>query len=172
MKKQFKKKEDALPLNFFILGIVLIALSIIGIFFIKSSLIPFTLIMILPGIFLVSVRFGMIIDFDEKVMIKYWRIFSKRFEKRVSLEKVKYLSLVNVRLQDHFSSKACTYHTVEILCKLNLVISRKDYIPFSYEKKKQALDQAKKIANGLNLRILDMTSGKEEWIEPEIAIRY
>ena len=122
--------------------------------------------MILTGIFLVSLRFGVIIDFDNKIMIKYKRIFSKRFDKITSLENVRYIALVNIRLQEHFASKACSYNTVDIRCKLNLVINRKEYIPFSLEKRDIAMDQARQIANGLNLRILDMSTGKEVWIEP------
>ncbi|GAB4283314.1 MAG: hypothetical protein Kow0068_08170 [Marinilabiliales bacterium] len=159
----YKIREEILPLNFFILGIFLLLLGSISIF-INLTFLAFNIFMILAGLFLISVRIGRMIDFEQKKLIKYWRILFKRFEKPITLKDVKYISIVPVRLQEHFASKACSYNTIEIQYKLNFVIDKKHYIPFCTAKKETACKHAFNIAKGLEIKILDMSQGKKTWI--------
>lgn len=124
--------------------------------------------LVLAGLALLTSRDRLAVDFENRRLMKYALIWGYRWGKWQSIDRAKYISLVRIRMHRNENFISITRHQTTAMVKANLIFSRKRYITLFREKGMNALKMVRMIAQGFDLKVLDMTGKEKQWIEPNI----
>lgn len=93
-------------------------------------------------------------------------LWIRRNKPTSSLAELEYIGVVRIKTRNKQWSQVNSVEYENIKCKMNFVISKRNYIPITTGNRDKLLETAKKIANSANLRIFDVTTPDKKWIEP------
>jgi len=127
-------------------------------------------ISILLTIGILVIKSGIEIDLDNERMRDYVSIFGFELGPWTSIPKLKYISVVRVKLKrKSFKFSADTFgqsSSNKLMFNVNLITEdkRKRYIKVLSAEKEESIATAIKIAELLELKVLDCTSFEKKWI--------
>ncbi len=160
--KELKVKLGGAPLPFILFGYALI-ITCLGVNWDYWYLIP---ILLLIGIFLITIKDRLLIDFERKTLYKYTLLLFMKKGEYFDLSEVQYISMVKVNVSQRMYVQSISTTTSETMIMSNLIFSNNKRIQLYNMKYQESLRLNTLIANGLGIKILDITSGEKKWIEP------
>ena len=123
-------------------------------------------VVLLGGIAIVFLHYGLLIDFDEHKYKEYWGLLGLKFGKWEDLPPVEYISLTQSRFTQQIGLRAANTTLKGVLYRGNLRINEQEKILLlQSHKKDEALKQLKYLAKRLGTKLLDCTKSGHEWVE-------
>ncbi|MEA3317073.1 MAG: hypothetical protein U9R54_03880, partial [Bacteroidota bacterium] len=124
------------------------------------------LILFLLGVSIVFIHQGIMLDNDNKLIYRYIKLFV--FEKKAAIDfsKVEYLSIVKVNFKQTMNVLTISNTQSKTMYKVNLIFVNNKYKELFKGELSDVIEKSKLIADTWNLRILNLSTGKKEWIEP------
>ncbi|GEM_PF-6369589 len=162
MKNVIRIENGKLPMQFMLIGFVLIVLSIF--FVVENQIIG--AVLVIPGIFIIAIREGVLVDNENKSVFRYIKIFVFEKKELIDFSEVKYLSMVKVNVKQTMNVLTISNTQSKIMRKVNLIFENNKHKQLFQCNLLDALEKAKLVANITELKILNLTHGKEEWINP------
>ena len=135
----------------------------LGVLIFKSV---FGIVVLLAGVAIVFLHYGILIDFEENKYKEYWGLLGLKFGKWQNLPPLEYISLTKSRFSQEIGLRAANTTLKGVLYKGNLRINEQERIlVMKSPKKDEVLNQLKFLAKKLDLRLLDCTESESIWVE-------
>lgn len=163
--KELKIKLGGLPLPFVIFGYVLI-LAGLGINLEYCFIMP---ILIVIGLFLITVKDRLLFDFEKRTMFKYSLLLFMKKGEYIDLSEVEYISMVRVKISQRMYVQSISTTIDETMIWSNLIYPNNKRIQLYRKKYQESRKLNTIIANGLGIKILDVSTGGKNWIEPTVT---
>lgn len=157
-----RRREALFPLQFVILGILLMILGPY-LLFIHNY---WGILAFVTGVLLSFTHVGIQLDFIQNIYREYYGFFQFKAGKWQKLEKVQYITVFidNWVQEMHVASISANQKREDVM--VNLVISKTHRIGIgTFKNRPQAMEMAGLLAEKLNCRFLDYTSGEPIWIK-------
>ncbi len=157
-------KTSKISILRYIIAIILFLLSLITILVgLYGGLVLFII-----GLLVILYKEGIKVDAENKKIMMHVGLAKLVIkDKWIDVANSQYISVVRVRLTQRSYSHVTSRLSSSVQCKVNIILPNKRYISLYRNKNDKAIKLAKSIANILNLRILDLSHGEKNWIEPE-----
>ena len=163
MKQIFSQKTERFFPAGLIFGGFLMILIGLGVLIFKSV---FGIVVLLAGVAIVFLHYGILIDFEENKYKEYWGLLGLKFGKWQNLPPLEYISLTKSRFSQEIGLRAANTTLKGVLYKGNLRINEQERIlVMKSPKKDEVLNQLKFLAKKLDLRLLDCTESESIWVE-------
>lgn len=161
--------KSSLPLPFKIAAYAILILAIYLIY--KIDTIVQGLFLVIFSVVSLSLKNGILFNFEERTYLKYTKIIGFTLGKWEKLNEIRYISIVPVILKQRYNFLSIGMDTQDKQCKINFIYTHNKYDSILRNKYADLLPIAKDLAKGLNVDILDVSSGKKQWLnETEVII--
>ena len=126
----------------------------------------FGIIVVLAGILIVFLHYGILIDFEESRYKEFLGLLGLKFGKWENLPHLEYISLTKSRYSQKVGLRAANTTLEGVLYKGNLRINDQERIlVIQSPGKDKVLKKLKYLAKKLDLRVLDCTKSENVWVE-------
>jgi len=158
----YRKTDSFFPYQFVFVGYLLVLFGI----YLLIRLNLFGMPAIAGGLFFSFSHTGIQINFSENKYRECLGVFQLKMGKWHSLPEVQYVTVFVGRIVEemHMASISSTQTTSDY--KINLIVSKTSRIEIgSYTDKIEAMNTGRYLANQLQCKLLDYTSGDPVWVE-------
>ena len=161
--KELKVKLGGLPAPFVIFGYAIIITS----FMLDYHLWYVSILLLLIGLLAVTARDRMIFNFDDKTLYKYSTFLFFKKGETIDLSKTEYISMVRVNVSQRMYHTSISTTVSEEMMLTNLIFPDNKRLPIYRKKYEESMMLNKKISDGLNVKILDLSTREKNWIAPQ-----
>jgi len=145
-----------LPLNFFMLGVILFLIGILAIIMLKAE----GIIAIILSIPLLFTRTGILIDTEKKQLKKYIGLFAYRTGKWQNIDNLTHLRIIRVRQTQGMAVLSISRNETNVVYKLIMVLPNENIEILSGENDFILL-AANRISSKLGTKVLNTTLNKD-----------
>ena len=157
-----QKTERFFPAGLIFGGIIMIFIGT-GVLIFKSI---FGVVILLAGISIVFLHYGLLIDFEERKYKEYWGLLGLKFGKWTHLPPLDYISLTKSGFTQEIGLRAANTTLKGFLYKGNLRINEHERILVIQSRNKdKVLKHLMHLAKKLDLKLLDCTNPDHVWVE-------
>lgn len=121
---------------------------------------------ILLGLFFVTARDYLVIDFARKRLIKTSTYLFMKNSKIVDVSNAEFISLVRVNVSQQLYHQSIGTTINDVMLSAYVIFPGNKKIKLFRKKFEESKALTSTIANGLQLRLLDLSTGKKVWMEP------
>jgi hypothetical protein len=161
-QNELKIKLGGLPLPYVMMGYMLIVVGIV-----ITPNYPYIMpVLIIIGIFLITLKERLLFNFDKKTMYKYSLLFFMKKGEYFDLSEASYISMIRVNITRQMNVLSITTSVNEAMIRSSIIFPDNKKMLLYRMKHEESMKFNKIIANKLNMKILDISSGQKVWIEP------
>ncbi|MCU4177816.1 hypothetical protein [Carboxylicivirga sp. N1Y90] len=160
---QLKLKLGGLPVPFVLFGYALIITGLLA----SIEFWYIQILLIIVGLFLVTARDRMIIDYSSKSLYKYSTYLFMKKGETFDISEVDYISMVRVNVSQRMYHQSISTTLDNVMLTTNLIFPNNKRMKLFRKKFEECKQLTEEISNGLGIKVLDVSTGKKNWIEPQ-----
>ncbi len=160
--KELIVKNGGFPLTFVIFGYALITSVLLTDF----QYWYISIVLAIIGLLIVTAKDRLLFNFKDKTLYKYSQFLFFKKGEYIDLKETEYIAMVRVNVSQRMYVQSISTTVSEVMMATNLIFPNNKRLPIYRRKYEESMNLNTQIANGLQIKILDLSTREKVWIDP------